>query len=97
MNNKRESRENSFNLISKFLMMLSLILILITVILSIVSFNNFQIIFQLASESGLSDFERILLSFNVIYTSLWGIGCMISGLILLTGSLKLRIKSNNNP
>jgi choline-glycine betaine transporter len=89
-------REIKFNLISKFLMILSLILILIAIILSITSFYNLHIILQPASESGLSDFYRILLSFDVIHTCLWGISCMISGSILLTGSLKLMIKSKNN-
>lgn len=95
MNSKKQSREINFNLASKFLLIISLILILITIILSIISFDNLQTILQPASESGLSDFNRILLSFNVIYTCLWSIGCMISGSILLTGSLKLRIKSSN--
>ncbi|MFX0035352.1 MAG: hypothetical protein ACFE9I_06900 [Candidatus Hermodarchaeota archaeon] len=56
------------------------------IILCISSFINLQILTQ---PGQLTDAERFWKFSEIVYSSLWGISCMITGSILLIGSIKL--------
>ncbi len=81
-------RSSYFKYISYILIFLSLVLLLISIVILIASGNDLVI---LISPGQITDAERFFLFSQIIYVSIWGISCMITGSILLIGSLRLLI------
>lgn len=88
-NEKSRDKNYYFKIFSYIFIVFSLILILIAVILWISTFNKLQI---LTKPGQLTDAERFWLFSEILYYSVWGIGCMITASVLLIGSLKLLLK-----
>lgn len=85
-NEKSRDKSHRFKIFCYIFIVFSLILILIAVILWIFSFSKLLI---LTKPGQLTDAERFWLFSEILYYSVWGIGCMITGSVLLIGSLKL--------
>lgn len=84
--NSLNNRISHFKSISYILIALSLILFSVCIVLLITSLNKLLILIK---PGQLTDMERFFLFSEIIYVSSWGIGCMITGSILLMGSLKI--------
>ncbi|MFX1328618.1 MAG: hypothetical protein ACFE91_10855 [Promethearchaeota archaeon] len=83
---KSRGNYKKFKLVSYIFMTFSYFLILMAIILWISSFINLQILTQ---PGQLTDAERFWKFSEIVYSSLWGIGCMITGSILLIGSIRV--------
>lgn len=80
------NRNSFFKSIFYLLLIISIVLFTICIVLCVISLNKLLV---LTRPGQLTDMERFFLFSEVMYGSLWGIACMITGSILLIGSLKM--------